>query len=425
MAADFEYADKFETFRGRTMFEALPAAERSFLERAAHEHRLTFQEFRRLAEVARDLEMWGEGPLRGWWRTSEAGVSKDMPGPQRKKRLLQLLEAHVAGLAREPKRYPLQNPGAPTARVRKPVVARESDKTIWGMCPVASEDTVCCNLRTIDAVESCVFGCSYCTVQTFYTDNAVFDADFASKLSSIDLDRGRFYHFGTGQSSDSLAWGDKYGVLSALCRFAAGHPNVLMEFKSKSDNIRYFLENDIPDNVVCSWSLNTPAVIENEEHFTARLDERLDAARAVADRGVGVAFHFHPMVYYDGWDRDYPAVAERLQDIFVPEEVRFISFGSVTLIKPVIHRIRELGNPTKILQMEMVPDPKGKLTYSDTIKVDMFRTMYEAVRTWRDEVFLYLCMEKSSVWEQSFGYVYGSNEEFEAEFCRRTIPPRR
>src|SRR3990172_8145513 len=122
------------------------------------------------------------------------------------------------------------------------------------MCPVASEETVCCNLRTIDAVENCAFGCSYCTIQTFYSDTFKFDADFTTKLKKIKLDLNRFYHFGTGQSSDSLVWGNKNGTLDALCQFAKGAPNVLLEFKTKSNNLRYLLENDIPANIVCSWS---------------------------------------------------------------------------------------------------------------------------------------------------------------------------
>jgi spore photoproduct lyase len=425
MATKPEYADKFESFRGRTLYELLPSEQRAFLEAVAFEHKLTFQEFRRLAEVARDLAMWGEPALEDWWRGGAAGVAPRPSGPELKKRLLRRLEEHVAGLQRNPTRYPANGTGEAPARIRRPVVTRASGKTIWGVCPVASDKTVCCNLRTVDAVENCVFGCSYCSVQTFYTDKIVFDADFPAKLRSIDLDPGRFYHIGTGQSSDSLAWGNKNGVLDAVRDFAAKHPNVLLELKTKSDNVGYFLERDVPENIVCSWSLNTPAVIANEEHFTAGLDRRLAAARSIADRGVGVAFHFHPMVYYDGWHREYPAVAAELIRRFAHEEVRFVSFGSVTLIKPVVQKIRELGNPTRILQMELVPDPHGKLTYSDDVKIEMFESMYRAFGRWRDSVFFYLCMEKRSIWEQVFGYAYDSNEKFESEFIRRTISPGR
>ena len=51
----------------------------------------------------------------------------------------------------------------------------ESDKerTILGDCPVASDKTRCCNLKTLDSVINCGFDCSYCTIQSFYKDGKV------------------------------------------------------------------------------------------------------------------------------------------------------------------------------------------------------------------------------------------------------------
>lgn len=408
----FDYTQKFEYFDGRTMYEKLDARDRQAVREAAFAYRLTFQQFRQLVEYARDLAMWGEPPVSQWLEASRETGDRD--------RLLADLHAHVETLKRTPKAYSPSSPLRPSVRESRPVVSRKSDKAVFGMCPVASPKTVCCNLRTIDAVENCVFGCSYCAVQTFYRDEVAFDGDFAAKLDAITLDRDRPYHIGTGQSSDSLVWGNKNGALDALLAFAAKHPNVLLEFKTKSDNVRYLIENDVPPNIVCSWSMNTAAIIDNEEHFTASLDRRLSAARRVADRGIKVAFHFHPMVYYEGWAQDYPALARRIIDTFVPPEVSFMSLGSVTLTKPVMRKIREVGNPTRILQMEMVPDPHGKLTYPDAIKVEMFNAMLGALAPWRDDVFIYLCMEKSEIWEQTMGRSYKDNEAFEFDFARRT-----
>jgi spore photoproduct lyase len=407
-----------------TMWNVLNDAHRAFVGRVNEKHRLTFQELRRVAEIARDFEMWGESGLTSWW--DERCSQSNLTGPALKRHMLAGLEDRVTDLTRRATHYPVGNTDKPANRVTKPVVTRNTGKKVWGMCPVASEKTVCCNLRTIDVVENCVFGCSYCAVQTFYTDEVVFDRNFAAKLREIQIERHRFYHFGTGQASDSLAWGNKNGVLDALCEWASDHPNVLLELKTKSDNIRYFIDHGraVPSNVVCSWSLNTPAVIENEEHFTARLGDRIDAARAVADTGVGVAFHFHPMVHYDGWSSDYPKVAGKLQERFESREVRFVSLGSVTLIKPVIRKMRELGNPTKINQLEFVADPHGKLTYGDDLKIEMYKTMYDAFTPWRGGVFMYLCMEKRSIWERVFGYAYHSNADFEIDFGHRTLPPR-
>jgi spore photoproduct lyase len=139
----------------------------------------------------------------------------------------------------------------------------------------------------------------------------------------------------------------------------------------------------------------------------------LEAAEKVAQKGVRVGFHFHPMIYYDEWETAYPNIAREIVRRFDPQAVLFISMGSVTMIKPVMRQIRQRGFKTKILQMELVPDPHGKWTYPDAIKIRMFRTMYQAFSEWHEKVFFYLCMEKAAIWQGTFGRVFPNNDAFE------------
>jgi spore photoproduct lyase len=337
-----------------------------------------------------------------------------------KDRLLPKIQDWLQYLRKQARSYPEAKQKAPKPPTMK-LALHESDKNIVGLCPVASDETVCCNLRTIDAVENCGFACNYCTIETFYDDEVRFDSKLSEKLKKLELDPKRFYHLGTGQSSDSLMWGNQHRILDSLRELAEENPNVLLELKTKSKNVAYFLQNDVPHNLVLSWSLNTPTIIENEEHLTASLSERLAAARSVADRGIKVAFHFHPIVFYRNWRREYGDLALQVMARFGPEEVAFISFGSVTFIKPIVKAIRERGRPTKMLQMELVPGPKGKLSYPDPIKKDLFHHIYRAFAPWHDQVFMYLCMEKADLWKSTFGFVYRNNDDFEADFCKQVF----
>lgn len=403
-----DYQKRLDGFIPQTLFSKLGAESKKFIKQLASQNLFTFQEFRQIVEAAHDLDMWGGKPFNTIWIETTEEIKN-----QTKENLLRAFQKTFSQIKNTAKSYPKEGLKRPKKREKGKIVLEQSDKNIFGMCPVASEKTVCCNLKTIDAVENCIFGCSYCTIQTFYRDKTVFDDALQEKLEKINLDPNRRYHIGTGQSSDSLAWGNKNNNLGDLCNFAARNPNVLLEFKTKSDNISFFLENEIPTNIVCSWSLNPQTIIENEEHFTASLDNRLFAARAVANKGVKVSFHFHPIVYYDEWKKSYTAISEQIQNMFNPQEILFISFGSVTFIKPVLKKIRKQGFNTKITQMELVTDPHGKMTYPDEIKIEKFSTMYKSFSDWHDQVFFYLCMEKASLWEKSLGYVYPDNETFE------------
>lgn len=408
---------KFEQFKDSTLYPFLNPTNQEFVKHITTSYALTFQEMRILSEMVRDLEMWNQPDfIKHKWSSLEAQVPLNWDVSQRKTALFNEIQNCVHDLKQKPIQYPAKLEELPQKEPLKFVHAKTENK-IFGSCPVASPKTVCCNLKTIDAVQNCIYGCSYCTIQSFYGSEAVFDEDLAEKLKKIELDPNCFYHIGTGQSSDSLVWGNRNGILDHLCQFAEEHANILLEFKTKSNNIAYFLEHkNIPKNLVCSWSLNTDPVIKFEEHFTATLDQRLQAARAVADLGIKVAFHLHPIVYYEDWAKDYMKLAFKVQNLFKPDEVLFLSFGSVTFIKPVVQEIRKRAIKTKILQMDMTPDPHGKLSYPDHVKINLFRTCYDAFRPWQGAVYMYLCMERNFFWEQVLGWHYDSNEEFEQDF---------
>jgi spore photoproduct lyase len=238
------------------------------------------------------------------------------------------------------------------------------------------------------------------------------DANLSDKLQAITLDPSRKYHICSGQSSDSLLLGNSSRVLTTQLDFARRNPNVILEFKTKSKNVRHLLETDVPPNVFVSWSVNPQSIIENEEHFTALLNDRLVAARSVADRGILVGFHFHPMVHYRGWENDYETLIRKVLAMFSSEEVALVSFGTLTFIKSAIKNLRLKGLSSKVLQIPL-EETAGKLSYPQQVKEELFQTAWHAFAPWHDSVFFYLCMEIRELWQSVFGFCHDNNNAFE------------
>lgn len=396
------YLEKFNNSAKNTLFYKLPQNEQSFIKEKSLLYKFTHSQIKQIVEIARDLEIWGEG-----------SIIDIFPNHSQKKIVFTKLQKIYNNLRNKPnsyKNFELKN----TPSEQKFNFKTEQKEGFGlGLCPVASEKTRCCNLLTLDAVESCGFDCSYCSIQSFYNQNTItFDSSFASKLKKLNLDKNKSYHIGTGQSSDSLLWGNREGVMDALFDFAKENPNVILEFKTKSNNIKYLLENEVPKNILCTWSLNTPTIIENEEHLTASLDKRIDAARQIADKGVKVGFHFHPIVEYENYLEEYKIVYDTLISRFDSSEVALISFGTLTFIKPVIKQLREREFRSKITQMPFV-DASGKSSYPNSTKVAMFKHAYSSFAPWHKDVFFYLCMEEHEMWKEAFGYQYSTNNDFE------------
>jgi len=404
-----DYATKFARIAPQTLFFKLPEATQSFLKDKAHALRLTQQELRELCQVANDLQMWKETEFESLWPAGE------MP----KKNVMASLRLQYLNIQNTAKSYQSFTSKDKPKAVKPRLVSQLKEGLGLGYCPVASEKTRCCNLLTLDAAERCGFDCSYCSIQSFYHQNEVrFDAGFAEKLQNLKLDPHRLYHIGTGQSSDSLMWGNHNGNLAALCEFARDNPNIILEFKTKSKNIKWLLENDFPVNVLCTWSLNPQEIIDNEEHQAASLSERIKCARKIADKGRLVGFHFHPMIRYRGFEPASTEIAETLLTQFKPEEVALISMGTLTYTKDVMRTIRKRDFKSKILQMPF-EKVAGKFAYPDAIKIEMFQGLYKALSRWHEKVFFYLCMEPAALWQPVFGVPdYADNAAFEAAMKR-------
>ena len=372
-------------------------------------YNFTISQKRILENIEKDFFMWNEKTMEDIF---PYGFEKKYKSKQLSKKIFEYYVDMHNKLKEQPNNY--KNFESITYKPRKYNFQSITKEGIGlGACPVASEGTRCCNLLTLDAVESCGFDCSYCSIQSFYNQNNIgIDKDFKTKLENLDLDPDKIYHIGTGQSSDSLMWGNRDGILDALFEFAKQNPNVILEFKTKSNNIQYLLENEVPKNIIVTWSLNTPTIIKNEEHLTATLEQRIGGARALAGKGVLVGFHFHPIVQYENYLEDYKKVYDKLQNEFNPNEVVLVSMGTLTFIKPVIKKLRERELKTKILQMPF-ETINSKQSYSLDTKKEMFKHAFESFKSWHGKVYFYLCMEDHSLWKDVFGYEYSSNNQFE------------
>ena len=400
---------KLAQFRKDGEYLLLSDTNRNFLENLDGRWRFTYQEIRILIRVARDLETWEEGSLADLWQ------DKNIPEPGRKQdkeKLFRKVTEEWNRLKDTPKDYEGFHPEK-ISRKTPGFQALEDKRTILGDCPVASTKTRCCNLKTLDAVINCGFDCSYCSIQSFYHDNHIlFHKDLKEKLVGLDLPQDRGWHIGTGQSSDSLMWGNREGVLEDLLDFAGKNPHVVLELKTKSDNISDLLKLTVPPNVLVTWSLNTETVIRNEERLTASLNGRLNAARTLADRRIPIGFHFHPMVWYKGCEQEYSDLIGRVTSLFSSREVVTVSMGTLTFIKPVLKLLRKRPIKSKILQMPLT-EAAGKWSYPLEIKEKLFRVGYEAFKPWHGAVYFYLCMEDPVLWPAVFGREYRENGEFE------------
>jgi spore photoproduct lyase len=404
-----------------TMIEQHPLAssltdsDRVFLQHLAETYNPTYQQMRILIEQSIDLTLWRQSPIEELWDEKAGG---QLTGKAKFKAMMKDVMDKITTLRRMPTEYD-KFFDKPKLNAKPSHVEELTETRLLGRCPcpVSGEKTRCCNLLTLDVVQQCAFACSYCSIQSFYhKDEIIFTANLPQRLDNLELPSDA-WHIGTGQSSDSLLWGDDHGILTALADFSKNNPKVVVELKTKSSRTDWISQVDFPPNMIATWSLNAPTIIGKEEHKSASLENRLKAARKAADAGILVGFHLHPMVYFSGWEEEYRFVVNAITERFSIEEVVMVSMGTLTFTKEVLRQLRQSQQPSRILQMELT-ESAGKYSYPTEVKQQMFTHAYKCFPAdWKTEngPFFYLCMELPPLWEPVFGRSYPDNEAFELD----------
>jgi spore photoproduct lyase len=153
-------------------------------------------------------------------------------------------------------------------------------------------------------------------------------------------------------------------------------------------------------------------VVRNEERGAATLDQRLDAARRCHRAGYRLAFHFDPILHYDGWEEGYRATVEAIFDAVPPESIAWISLGCFRYTPGLERTIRERHPRSRYIYGEFVLGGDKKMRYPQPLRVHIYARMMECIRrAGGEDVKVYFCMENAAVWRRVMGRCPRNNAE--------------
>ena len=290
-------------------------------------------------------------------------------------------------------------------------------------CPGTSNH-ICCGYFVINAVTNCPMDCSYCVLQGYLNNPFLtLNTNWEDLLGEIDdflsRDQRSLLRLGTGELSDSLVLESIFPISEFLIDFFSKGRRAILELKTKSANIDSLLGLDHRGKTVISWSLNPLRMIEEEEMRTAPLKERIDAARRCQEKGYPLGFHFDPILYHEGWEKEYQETIFKLFKQIDPRRVVWISLGGFRY-PPQLKAIAEERFPkTEVFLGELFPGRDGKFRYLKEIRVDIYRKMAGWLKEVDPGLFVYLCMESREVWERVFGWAPESSRHLNQMFEER------
>ena len=279
-------------------------------------------------------------------------------------------------------------------------------------CPGATSrntaSQLCCGYMIVDVIYNCDYDCTYCYLQhyvnaPYLTVYANIDQLFDELQALLCARAPQLVRLGSGEFSDSLSLDPLTGLSRLLVPFLRQFPNVLFELKTKSALVDQLLDLDPQGRVMVSWSLNPEPVVRREEHKTASLAARLQAAQRCRAAGYKIGLHFDPLLYYPGWEADYAPFVAQVFQALPPEDVTYMSMGSLRFAPPLKKVVQERFPKSRLMSAELFPGADGKMRYFKPLRTEMYAKMLGWIGQHATNLPLYLCMESQEIWQHVFG----------------------
>jgi spore photoproduct lyase len=297
----------------------------------------------------------------------------------------------------------------PIAAGKKTLFLTQNKGSFIKKCPGTKAYT-CCGYQILHVGTYCTMDCSYCILQAYF-DPPLLQYFVNQKALFEELDavvrseRPPFHRIGTGEFTDSLIWDPWTRLSTRLVPYFGAQNRLVLELKTKSTAIENLKGLEHNRKTILAWSLNPSAVIRSEERRTAGLEARLRAAAQCEAWGYPLAFHFDPMVLYDGWEEDYRGLVKALFKRVSAENIVWISLGSFRFMPSLKSIIQKRFRDSKIVYGEFVPGLDGKMRVFKPLRMALFRKMASWIRELAPDVTIYLCMEDDEAWQKAIGFL--------------------
>jgi spore photoproduct lyase len=268
----------------------------------------------------------------------------------------------------------------------------------------------CCDYQILHIGTFCSMDCTYCVLQTYFhppiLQYFVNHEDLMTELDTVlNQSPKKIRRIGTGEFTDSLIWESWTDMSQLLVQRFAAQKHAVLELKTKTTAIERLQNLNHNHKTIAAWSLNTNHIIHTQERATASLTARLKAAASCETWGYPLAFHFDPLILYDGCEKDYTRVIENLYSHVSADNIVWISLGTLRFppsIKPVIQK---RFPDSKIIYEEFIKGPDGKMRYFKPLRINLYRHVVECIQDHAPDSVVYLCMEDDEVWQKSLGFI--------------------
>ena len=194
---------------------------------------------------------------------------------------------------------------------------------------------------------NCIYDCRYCFLQGMYSsaNYVIFvnfeDFDIALK-KTIENNTCSKLTFFSGYDCDSLALENVTGFAKHILSFFKNHPQIEIEFRTKSIQKEPFLSMKPMRNVILAYSLMPELMSNSLDKKAPSISKRIRVISELASKGWKIGLRFDPLIHGENWKELYQELLENIYNKISLDNFHSVSFGSLRFPKKMFKNIFRL-----------------------------------------------------------------------------------
>ena len=220
---------------------------------------------------------------------------------------------------------------------------------------------------------NCIYDCRYCFLQGMYSSaNFVLFVNF----EDFDLEIKKLINinknitFFSGYDCDSLALENITGFASHILPLFKEHPSALLEFRTKSIQIKPLDKTRPIDNCIIAFSLMPNQMSLQLDKKAPTIKRRIATIKKLSKIGWKIGLRFDPLIYGKNWKVHYKKLHEDIYNSINLENVHSISYGPLRFPSAMYKKIFNLYPDEKLFAGPFEKNQKV-ISYKKSIEEEM------------------------------------------------------
>ncbi len=213
---------------------------------------------------------------------------------------------------------------------------------------------------------NCIYHCDYCYLQGMYPSGHVVVfvnlEDYFTELEHLLLKHPVYLCI--SYDTDLLALEQTFSFVSRWLAFAAEHPALTLEIRTKSGNPAVFEKlaavykdrKALQKQIIFAWTVSPDNLSQSTEHDAASLPLRLKSLRAAKEAGFSVRLCFDPMIFHSGWKQAYSTLVETIFSVISPDDLYDVSIGVFRISTEYLKTMRKKRPDSAIVQYPYITE---------------------------------------------------------------------